>query len=174
MDENSQEVIEEVLNGVGELVIINSGLSMFTEQLPTKDIKEIEEFILNVSSNFDQRLKSMQDTLLKIESIKQEIFEVLELSISTTDSKKTCFLIPMNNIKRVINPSLDQLQGSEKDCLLLENNAYSILDLEELFYENTNNDVQDSVVIITDNNLALKVLETGRTKQIVAKILLII
>ena len=75
----------------------------------------------------------------------------------------------MNNIKRVIHPQKENIKGDYNDLILEGSLIYKIFDLEYFFFNKTNTELENSILIIIKNNIALKVNKTGKTKQVVSK-----
>lgn len=151
--------IEEIINDLGELVIINSGLNIFLENnnLTKEQFNKLEK----INNSLDKKLKEIQDTLLKVEGISQDIFEVLEIFV-----EDNIYLLPMNMVKRVVNTKECNIKNNG-DLILEKDNLYNILDLKELFFKEKING--NSIIIITKNDLCLKISQTGKNKQILVK-----
>ncbi len=102
--------------------------------------------------------------LQKIEGVKKEIFEVLELNINNE-----LYLIPMKDINKVINPKKENIKGDFKDLIMEGDKVHKILDLEFFFNHELGTELENSIILIIKNDLALKVTQTGKTKQVVVK-----
>ncbi len=155
--------IENIIDNIGELIILNSGLNIFAEtnkSLPKKD----SDKLVKINESIALKLNEIQSVLMKIEGVTKEIFEVLELHVNNE-----IYLMPMNSILKVINPKKENIKGDYRDLILEGEKVHKILDLEKFFHKKEDTQLENSIVIIIKNGLALKVSETGKTKQIIVK-----
>lgn len=155
--------IDTIIDNIGELIILNSGLNIFAETNTYLNKNEKEQLI-SINESISLKLNEIQNTLMQIEDFKKEIFDVLELYINNE-----IYLLPMNNIKRVIHPQKENIKGDYNDLILEGSLIYKIFDLEYFFFNKTNTELENSILIIIKNNIALKVNKTGKTKQVVSK-----
>ncbi len=155
--------IENIIDNIGELIILNSGLNIFAET--NKDLnKKDSDKLLKLNESIALKLNDIQSVLMKIEGVQKEIFEVLELNINNE-----LYLIPMKDIKKVINPKKENIKGDFNDLIMESEKVHKILDLEIFFNHKLDTELEDSIILIIKNDLALKVTQTGKTKQVVVK-----
>ncbi len=155
--------IENIIDNIGELIILNSGLNIFAETNKDLNKKDIDK-LLKFNESIALKLNDIQSVLMKIEGVKKEIFEVLELNINNE-----LYLIPMKDIKKVINPKKENIKGDFKDLIMEGDKVHKILDLEFFFNHELGTELENSIILIIKNDLALKVTQTGKTKQVVVK-----
>ena len=155
--------IENIIDNIGELIILNSGLNIFAETNQDLNKKDADKLV-KINESIALKLNEIQSVLKKIEGVTKEIFEVLELYVNNE-----IYLIPMSNIQKVINPKKENIKGDYRDLILEGEKVFKILDLESFFFNEVYTEIEDSIVIIIKNDLALKVTQTGKTKQVVVK-----
>lgn len=155
--------IENIIDNIGELIILNSGLNIFAESNKSLNKKDSDK-LLKLNESIALKLNDIQSVLMKIEGVQKEIFEVLELNINNE-----LYLIPMKDIKKVINPKKENIKGDFNDLIMESEKVHKILDLEIFFNHKLDTELEDSIILIIKNDLALKVTQTGKTKQVVVK-----